>query len=192
MKHAISLAALIAIASLQSAQAAPAVQPASVPAATSRDGSRDFAFLIGAWRTRYRLLAKRLHNSHTWYECDGTSSVRPFWGGSGNLEDGDLKCPARYIHGMTLRMYDAASHQWSLYWGTTKIGLAMPPQVGHFDANGIGDFLAMDTWEGKPVIVRYRWSQPSADHPHFEQSYSADGGNTWEVNWTTDYTRISR
>jgi hypothetical protein len=26
----------------------------------------------------------------------------------------------------TLRLYDPATHQWSLYWGTTKIGLALP------------------------------------------------------------------
>jgi len=25
--------------------------------------------------------------------------------------------------------------------------------------------------------------------PHFEQSYSADGGKSWEVNWITDQTR---
>jgi len=27
--------------------------------------------------------------------------------------------------------------------------------------------------------------------PHFEQSFSDDGGKTWEVNWITDQTRVS-
>ena len=26
--------------------------------------------------------------------------------------------------------------------------------------------------------------------PHFEQSFSDDGGKTWEVNWITDQTRV--
>ena len=25
---------------------------------------------------------------------------------------------------------------------------------------------------------------------HFEESYSTDGGKTWEVNWITDQTRV--
>ncbi len=31
----------------------------------------------------------------------------------------------------------------------------------------------------------------AGDHPRFEQAFSADGGRTWETNWTTDYTRVS-
>ena len=27
--------------------------------------------------------------------------------------------------------------------------------------------------------------------PHFEQSFSDDGGKTWEVNWITDQTRVT-
>ena len=26
---------------------------------------------------------------------------------------------------------------------------------------------------------------------HFEQSYSDDGGKTWEVNWITNQTRVA-
>lgn len=178
-------AAALAMGSLVSATASTT----PVPTATTRDGHKDFDFLIGTWRTHYRLLRHRLSNSHDWYDCEGTAVVRPFWDGSANLEDGDLRCPDRYIGGMTLRMYNAQTHEWSLYWGTKKLGLAMPPQVGHFDDNGVGEFLADDTFAGKPVIVRYRWTLRSGDHPHFEQAFSPDKGKTWETNWTTDYTR---
>jgi hypothetical protein len=92
---------------------------------------------------------------------------------------------------LTLRLYDDASHQWSLYWGTKKVGLASGAQVGHFDATGVGDFLAKDTFAGKPVIVRYRWKVLAGDRPHFEQAFSADDGRTWETNWISDYTRAS-
>jgi len=156
--------------------------------ASSRDGHKDFDFLMGTWRTHYTRLRYPLTGGHSWYGCDGTSVVRPFWGGSGNLEDGDVRCPHQYIGGMTLRMYSVITHQWSLYWGTRKSGLEMPAQVGHFK-NGVGDFLADDTWNGKPIIVRFRWTTRDG-HPHFEQAFSPDKGKTWETNWTTDYARI--
>ncbi len=180
-------ALLIAAVPLASVAAAPAtVYPV---AATSRDGRNDFNFEFGTWRTHYRLLAKRLAGSHTWYDCYGSSVIRPFWNGNGNLEDGDLKCPTRYIGGMTLRLYDVRTHQWTLWWGTKKLGVAPPAQVGHFAANGVGDFYAYDTWEGKPVICRFQWTIVNGN-PRFEQAYSVDRGRSWETNWTTDYERV--
>jgi len=156
---------------------------------TALDGHRDFDFLFGTWRTHYRILRHRLVNDHEWYSCEGTSIVRPFWGGSGNLEDGDLHCPNRYVGGITLRLYNATTHQWSLWWGTRKLGLVPPPQVGHFE-NGVGDFYAPDIQEGKHVIVRFEWSRVNGN-PHFAQAFSADHGKTWETNWTTNYERVS-
>ncbi|HEU5481260.1 MAG TPA: hypothetical protein VFU90_15550 [Candidatus Tumulicola sp.] len=172
--------------------AAPASPAASLIAPTTRDGHKDFDFLFGTWHTHYLILRKRLSHNHDWYACNGTSVIRPFWGGSGNLEDGDLHCPDRYIGGMTLRMYNAGTHQWSLWWGTRTLGLVPPPQVGHFDAKGTGEFYADDTYAGKPIVVRFKWSLRSGDHPRFEQAFSPDGGKTWETNWTTDYTRAGR
>ncbi len=171
---------------LQAALAVPLLTPAT------RDNHTGFDFLVGTWSTHYRILRHRLSHDDVWYDCYGHSVVRRFWGGSGNLEVGDLRCPPPrgHIEGMTLRTYDAATRQWSLYWGTKKIGLAMPPQVGHFDASGAGEFFAADKYEGKAVVVRYRWTLLTGDHPRFEQAFSADGGRTWETNWTTDYTRV--
>lgn len=169
------------------------VSPISVPnyspAPTTRDGSHDWTFLIGTWRTHYRILAKRLAHSHTWYDCYGTSNIMPFWNGSGNLEDGDLTCPDKHIGGMTLRMYNPQTHQWTLWWGTRTLAITSPPQVGHFDA-GVGQFFAHDAWQGRPIINRFQWNVVGG-HPHFEQAFSTDGGKTWETNWTTDYVRQS-
>jgi hypothetical protein len=174
------------------AASAAATTPAAAQATaspTTRDGHKDFDFLYGTWHTHYMRLRHALVGSHDWYGCDGTSVVKPFWDGWGNLEDGDLHCPHQYIRGMTLRMYSDTTHQWSLYWGTKKQGMSMPPQLGHFAASGVGDFYSNDTYDGKPVIVRYRWTLRPGDHPRFEQAFSPDNGRTWETNWTTDYTR---
>ncbi|HEX3671094.1 MAG TPA: hypothetical protein VHT92_05255 [Candidatus Cybelea sp.] len=168
---------------------APASAQATAPPSV-RDGRRDWDFLFGTWRTHYHLLRHRLANDHVWYSCEGTSVIRPFWHGEGNLEDGNLQCPKRYIGGLTLRLYNRATHQWSLWWGTQKLGLVPPPQVGAYDAMGVGAFYARDIQEGKHVIVRFRWTHPNGV-PHFEQAFSTDNGVTWETNWTTDYERVS-
>ncbi len=156
---------------------------------SERDGRKDFDFLIGTWRTHYKRLSQPLSQSHDWYECDGTSVVRSLWDGSANIEEGDLRCPKEYIRSLTLRVYSATSHQWSLYWGTEKRGLAPGAQVGHFDDNGLGEFFADETFAGKVIVVRYQWKVPSGDRPHFEQAFSEDKGKTWETNWICDYTR---
>src|SRR5579863_3209147 len=140
-----------------------------------RDGHSDFNFLLGHWHTHYRLLRHRLVHDTLWLQCDGDSDVRPFWGTSADLQLGDLHCPPPrgYIQGMTLRIYDEKSRQWSLYFGSKANGLDTPV-VGHF-MNGIGDFYANDTEGGKPVLVRFRWAQRNG-LPHFEQAESTDGG----------------
>jgi len=187
--------AVLAAAALAAGPAGAATVPAAIVkpnypvAPTARDGGHDFDFEFGTWRTHYRILKHRLVGDHEWYDCYGTSVIRPFWGGDGNLEDGDLKCPSRYIGGMTLRMYDPRTHQWTLWWGTRKLAVAPPAQLGHFNINGVGDFYAYDSWQGKPEITRFQWTRVSGN-PHFEQAYSTDRGKTWETNWTTDYTRV--
>jgi hypothetical protein len=165
--------------------------PANYPAqATARDGGRDFNFEFGTWRTHYRLLKARLAGSHDWYDCYGTSIIRPFWGGRGNVEDGDLRCTNRYIGGVTVRLYNSLTHQWTLWWGTRALGLSPPQETGHYDASRVGRFYAYDTWKGTPIICRFQWTIVNGA-PHFAQAYSTDGGTSWETNWTTEYVPVS-
>jgi len=37
--------------------------------------------------------------------------------------------------------------------------------------------------------VRYVWLNLSPNAARMEQSYSADGGKTWEVNWICELSR---
>jgi hypothetical protein len=177
--------AIVFIGSMASAGSAFAQNAASP---TARDGSKDFNFLLGTWRTHYRLLKTRLANSHDWYDCYGTSKVSSFWNGSGEIEDGDLKCPGSHIVGVTIRVYNPRTHEWSLWWGTQKRGIVPPPQIGNFE-NGVGNFYARDKHNGKPIIVRFRWTLKNR-LPYFEQAFSPDNGASWETNWTTVYSRL--
>jgi len=64
-----------------------------------------------------------------------------------------------------------------------------PPNIGEFK-NGRGEFYCQDTFNGRAILIRYVWSDITPNSAHFEQSFSDDGGKTWEVNWITDQTRV--
>jgi hypothetical protein len=56
--------------------------------------------------------------------------------------------------------------------------------------DGVGTFYADDTWEGKPVRMRFLWSKITPTSCHWEQAFSADKGATWETNWVQDIRRV--
>lgn len=155
-----------------------------------RDGQHDFDFEVGSFTIHLKRLLHPLTGSTTWVEFDGTSVTRKVWEGRAQLEEFETDSPvAGHIEGLTLRLYDPQSHQWSLYWANSKGGPISPPQIGEFK-NGRGEFYAQDMLNGKSIFVRFIWSNTATDTPHFEQSFSDDGGKTWEVNWITDQTRV--
>jgi hypothetical protein len=41
------------------------------------------------------------------------------------------------------------------------------------------------------IFIRSVWSDITPNAAHFEQSFSDDGGKTWEVNWIADQTRLT-
>jgi len=158
-----------------------------------RDGQHDFDFELGTWKIHLKRLEHRLTGSTTWVEFDGTSVTRKVWGGRANLEEFETDGPAGgHIEGLTLRLYDPQTHQWSLYWATSKSGTIGPPMIGQFE-DGRGEFYDTEPSgpNGRSILARFIWSKTDTNSPHFEQSFSDDGGKTWEVNWITDQTRVN-
>jgi len=155
-----------------------------------RDGQHDFDPLVGRWKYHLKRRLHPLTGSNTWVELDGTGECSKVWGGRAQLDTIEVDGSTGHIEGLTLRTYDPQSHQWRLYWANSKNGIVDPPQVGEFK-NGHGEFFAQDTINGKSILVRYVWTDMTTTSPHFEQSFSDDGGKTWEVNWITDQTRVA-
>jgi hypothetical protein len=64
---------------------------------------------------------------------------------------------------VALRSYDPKASQWSIWWldGRTPHSELDPPVQGHFD-NGVGTFYGHTTINGKPMRVRFVWSQITA------------------------------
>src|SRR5579883_990778 len=158
---------------------------------SERDGQHDFDFALGTWKAHLKRLENPLTWSKTWVEFDGTFVARKVWDGRAMVEEVELDSPGGHIEGLTLRLYNSQTRQWSIYWANSKNGVMdTSPQVGRFK-NGRGEFYGTDTLNGKLIYVRFVWTNTNTNTPHFEQSYSDDGGKTWEVNWTTDQTRAS-
>jgi hypothetical protein len=173
------------------AQQNPEAAKTSVqPAPAERDGQHDFDFEMGSWKIHLKRRVHPLTGSNTWVEFDGTSVTRKVWDGRSQLEEFETESAvAGHIEGLTLRLYNPQSHQWSLYWANSKGGPIFPPQIGEFK-NGRGEFYGQDTLDGRAIFIRFIWSDTTTNTPHFEQSFSDDGGKTWEVNWITDQTRV--
>ena len=160
--------------------------------APTHDGQHDFDFEIGTWKIHLKRLDHRLVGSTNWVEFEGTSVTRKVWNGRANLEEFETDSAAGgHIEGLTLRLYDPQTHQWNLYWATSKSGAMGPPTIGEFK-NGRGEFFDTEPSgpNGRSILVRFVWSEITQNSAHFEQSFSDDGGKTWEVNWITDQTRV--
>jgi len=173
-------------AEASAAPAAASVRPASP--AEPRDGQHDFDFLFGRWKVHVRRLKNPLHGSQEWYEMTGTSVVRPIWGGNANIEEVANDGPNGHMEALMVRLYSPTSRQWSLNWVNQKNPHFDVPTIGEFK-DGRGEFYDQEMFEGRSILVRYVWSDIKPNSAHFEQSFSADGGKTWEPNWIAQCTR---
>ena len=128
-----------------------------------RDGQHDFDFEVGSWKIHLKRRLNPLTGSNKWVEFDGTSVTRKVWDGRSQIEEFETDSPTGHIEGLTLRLYNPESHQWSLYWANSKDGKMFVPQIGEFK-NGRGEFYAQDTLNGKLIFVRFIWSNTTSKY----------------------------
>ena len=155
----------------------------------ARDGQHDFDFAIGTWKTHLKRLVHPLTGSNDWAEYAGTTTCRNVWNGRANLVELAVEGPAGRIEGLSLRLYDSESHQWSLNFSNIRSGTLSQPTIGEFK-NGRGEFFDQETFNGRAVLVRFVISDITEKSVHYEQAFSDDGGKTWEVNWVATDTRV--
>ena len=156
-----------------------------------RDGSHDFDFDFGTWKTHSARLLHPLTGSRDWVEMDGITVVTKLWNGRANLAEYRATGPAGVVELLALRVYNPVTRQWSINFATPNVGtLGAVPGVGEFH-DGRVDFYDQETINGRAVLVRFSIWGVTAEEARSEQAFSADGGKTWEVNWITQYTRVS-
>jgi hypothetical protein len=152
------------------------------------DGRDDFDFFAGRWRVAHRRLRRRLASDTQWDEFAGVCENRPVIGGLGNVDDNYIELPSGAYRAVTLRLFSPATRQWSIRWVDGREMELGAPLHGTF-ANGVGTFFGDDMFEGRPIRIRFIWSEITAQSAQWQQAFSADDGATWEANWVMRFTR---
>ena len=179
----------ISLASAACALGAPRLAAAATAATSGHEA--DWSWLEGNWDVYHERLRDRLVGSTTWDKFDGKSSFWHTLGGLGNVDDDLLHLPTGTYRAFSARTFDPATNQWAIWWldGRNPHHID-PPVIGGFE-DGVGTFVGEDTFNGIPILVRFRWSDITATTCRWEQAFSTDQGETWEVNWVMESTRIS-
>ncbi len=121
-------------------------------------------------------------------ELNGTVTVRKVWDGRAQLEEIEADGPNGHWEGLTMFLYNPASHQWSQSFIGSKVATLEAPLIGSFK-DGRGELFAQDTDHDKAVLVRGVWSEIAPDSHHFQEDYTNDGGKTWAPVFIADLTR---
>ena len=155
-----------------------------------RDGSHDFDFQTGRWRIRNERLVKRLQGCTEWETFEAVQHARLLPGGIGNMDDFITDHWPGFV-GMSLRLYNPRTRQWSIYWATNQTGGALPAcrrrlRRRRRRVRGAGR-------GGRPARPR---PLHVVEHHAHERALGAgvlaDEGRTWEKNWIMIMTREDR
>jgi hypothetical protein len=146
----------------------------------------DFDFLHGEWDVAHRRLKRRLVGDTEWQDFGGTCRVRPILGGLGNFDENVIDLPAGRYEACTLRLFNGG--RWSIHWIDGRDPKLDLPMQGAFEG-GVGRFFSDETFEDRPVKVRFLWHEITARSATWEQAMSADGGASWETNWIMRFAR---
>jgi hypothetical protein len=149
--------------------------------ASPTSSSNDFNYLIGNWKLKNRKLKSRLTNCTEWVEFESKVVMYQVLGGNGNIDKYTDTASGKPYEGIALRLFNSKTKLWSIYWADNNSGTLDPPVVGSFE-NKIGHFFCKDTFNGKKIIIVFRWDVRNPNLPVWSQAFSADNGKTWEWN----------
>ncbi|MET7276642.1 hypothetical protein ABZS29_00320 [Kribbella sp. NPDC005582] len=143
----------------------------------------DFDFLNGDFDVRHRQLI-----AGEWIEYDGTTTAKTYFDGAISIDE--MRFPTKGTYGLSVRLFDPTTSEWSIWWVNSTTMELYPPVRGQWSADGSRcRMVGEDAVDGRPILCSYEWSDLTVQTAHWEQAYSYDGGATWETNWTMDFTR---
>lgn len=158
--------------------------------ASSNSSHDDFDLLAGKWKMYHKKLKSRLTNNNEWIDLESMdANYGTILNGIGNTDLYKATFDNEPFEGFTIRLFNPETRLWSLYWVASNSGQLDPPVVGSFD-NDIGHFFCKDKYNGKDIIVLFRWDMRDRAHPVWSQAFSPDKGKTWEWNWINVSYRV--
>ncbi|SEC96329.1 hypothetical protein SAMN05444161_2206 [Rhizobiales bacterium GAS191] len=144
-------------------------------ASPSAEGRHAFDFFVGRWKVAHHRLRERLVGDTSWEDFAGFCETSHIIGGLGNVDDNVLELPAGTYCAATLRLFNPATGLWSIRWIDARDCTLGAPVHGRFE-KGVGTFFGDDTLAGRPIRIRFVWSQITERSARWEQAFSADGG----------------
>ena len=159
----------------------------------SRVRAANFDFLLGAWRVRNRRIDDLLSDEgRPWDEFESIVTARSILGGGGVLDRYEFPdFPGRgRFYGVCVRLVHPPTDRWKVWWASsTSGGLLDPPVVGGF-VDGKGIFHGDDSYGSHPVKVRTCYSSITPVFFRWEQTFSFDGGRSFQADWIMEFERV--
>lgn len=154
-----------------------------------RRNSGDFDFLTGTWNVHHRRLVDPIGDASgrpsAVTEFDGIHVGHTYLAGAVSVDETTLAQPED--RGLTLRVHDTQTRQWSIYWVNSMVGRLEPPVHGSF-TDGVGTFFGREQMAGHDVRVRFVWSEITGTTARWQQAFSVDS-REWVENWNMTFTR---
>ena len=154
------------------------------PAPAVRDGSHDFDFSAGTWKTELTIIKDPFGNPNKQVHLNGTKVARPIWGGKAWLEE--IRAPG--WEAANLFLYDPVAGQWSENYVDSSVGHMEAPDVGEMH-DGKLVFYSVQPVGGRSMLIRGTWTIATKDAHSYEVARSNDGGRTWHTSFVAKVTR---
>lgn len=152
----------------------------------------DFDFLLGNWQVQNKRLKARLVGSKEWLEFPARlEEGRKILNGLALMDQYKAEFNGEYFEGVSLRIFNPATEQWTIYWMDTNHPVITEQVVGVFK-DGVGEFYGEELFAGKPVKLRFIWSEITAQSARWEQAYFDEAREAWETNWIMEFTLRER
>jgi hypothetical protein len=188
-KRLVRLIARVA-ALLVFATSIPGVAQTASPS-TLRDGSHDFDFSAGRWRTDVTIFKDPIGHPDESTHMAGTKVVRPVWNGKAWFEEIEADGPSGHWEAANLFLYDPRAHQWSQNYVDSADGrFDGSPAIGEY-RNGQLEFYWQAKLAGRAILVRGTWSDFTPTSHTYKVDRSIDGGRTWHTSFIARLTKIS-
>lgn len=148
----------------------------------------DFNFLFGDWRVENRRLKARLAGCDEWEHFMLDYQAQPLLFGGANMDRIYGDCAGAAFEGVSVRTFDAAADEWTIYW-MDSISVRLSEQVRGRFVDGVGIFEGEDEHDGRPCRLRIRWDAREPAEPIWDQALWDESACAWEVNWEMRFSR---
>lgn len=159
--------------------------------ASPTSSKNDFDFYQGKWKLKNKKLKTRLNNCTEWAEFESTQDMYKVLNGLGNIDNFFATFDGVPFEGMSIRLFNPKTKLWSIYWADSNEGVLQPPVLGSFE-NNIAHFFTKDIFNGRNILVVFRWDVRDKENPIWSQAFSGDNGKTWEWNWYMYCSKVNK